>query len=254
MRTRIIIALLVLAQVVWADVVVLNTGRQVDCTILLENENVVVVRDANGARFQYPTTDIREIRRGEVTSSTPEETTPAATKRKSSSVKASLPQSEETSARKATIGLELMGGLATGNGNGGGLCADVLIGSRQIAGREILLGGQVGYMGIFGSNGAHFVPIQMAFRYPILSGRHTPLIGANIGYGIGMKGVTGGIHAGLQVAYRYALNERSRLLVGLAAEWQQATMRINEEMDGEIYSGRQGRNLLVFGVKIGFNF
>lgn len=245
-----------LTQMVWADVVVLNTGRRVECTILMENEQVVVVRDANGARFQYPKGDVREVNRGEETAAPALQQEPAAAAKPHKAAKAAqhVSETEETSTRKATIGLEMVGGLGTGNGNSGGFCADVLIGSRTIAGREMLLGGQVGYMGIFGAHGAHFVPIQAALRYPVLSGCHTPVIGANIGYGIGLKGVTGGIHAGLQVAYRYALNERSRLLVGLAAEWQQATMRINEEMDGEMYSGRQGRNLLVFGVKIGFNF
>ena len=41
-----------------AQTIVLRTGARVKGTILFENEEVVIVRTDEGARFQYPKTDV----------------------------------------------------------------------------------------------------------------------------------------------------------------------------------------------------
>ena len=44
-----------------AETLILRTGARVQGEILLQNEEVVIIRDASGARFQYPRAEVVEI-------------------------------------------------------------------------------------------------------------------------------------------------------------------------------------------------
>ena len=44
-----------------AQTIILRTGARVKGTILFENEEVVIVRTDEGARFQYPKTDVEAV-------------------------------------------------------------------------------------------------------------------------------------------------------------------------------------------------
>ena len=63
MRRRLSISLIfiVLALFVHAETIVLRMGSRVHGSIVFQNEEVVIIRDAEGARFQYPRADILEI-------------------------------------------------------------------------------------------------------------------------------------------------------------------------------------------------
>ena len=43
-----------------AEVVRLKSGKTIEGTILFQNDEVIVIRDASGARFQYPKSEIEE--------------------------------------------------------------------------------------------------------------------------------------------------------------------------------------------------
>ena len=57
----IITFLLVCALCVHAETLVLRTGTRVQGEIVFQNEEVIILRDATGARFQYMRADIEEV-------------------------------------------------------------------------------------------------------------------------------------------------------------------------------------------------
>ena len=60
-RLYIIALLCVACLCAHAETIVLRTGARVQGTIVFQNEEVVIIRNAEGARFQYPKADVLEI-------------------------------------------------------------------------------------------------------------------------------------------------------------------------------------------------
>lgn len=251
-KTILIFALCLLPALAWSEVITLKSGKIVSGQILIQNDDVLIIRDANGARFQYPMADVLSV-----------------SKEANKAVETVVETAVETSegSKKATLSLEVSGGgLYVGKGQTGGYAAaDLVIGTRQLMGQPILLGGSIGYLGTFSSGSSYnFLPICLAMRVPLTDGKHAPMIGASIGYGIGLsKNYLGGIHAGMDVAYRYAINSRSALTIGLNVRFQQATMNVSdaitypivaESKETILYSHSAGRNMVAFGLKLGLLF
>ena len=54
--------LLLLSPMLWAEVVTLRTGQSIKGEILLQNDEVVIIRAKNGTRYQYPKSEILTIK------------------------------------------------------------------------------------------------------------------------------------------------------------------------------------------------
>lgn len=252
MRHTLLILFCALCAYAHADIIVLKTGKTVEGDILLQNEQVVIVRDRKGARFQYPMTDVQKV-------STHDSSNPAANSSATGTI--SSEASSSASPRKAMFRFELAGGLGTIDKNvGGAVIADLLVGSRQIAGRELFIGGGLGYHGAFAnissnSKSYHFLPIQAVLRYTFLQGEHSPYVGAGLGYGIALsKDYVGGIYSGLDLGYRYRTPRRGKsICVGLFGTVQGCRTTAQTEADGQSYiQTRAGRIIGQAGVKISF--
>ena len=96
-RLSIIALILSCALCAHAETLILRTGARVKGTILFQNEEVVILRNAEGARFQYPRAEIQEI----LTVDPVEE-----------EVVVEEQKAEIKTAKKASILLELGGGAA----------------------------------------------------------------------------------------------------------------------------------------------
>lgn len=247
MKNRIFILLcgLLSSLAVLADTLVLHSGKRVSGEILIENEQVVILRDENGARHQYPASEVLRVERAEAAAEVQTEVA------QPSSI------SEQTSTQKRTTLMpEIGGGVAflPHDAIGGWLSADVLIGSRQIAGRPMVIGGSVGYLGAFmGGERYNVLPIQVTLRMPMLQeGKHTPIWGANIGYGIGLsKSYRGGLHAGFEVGYGYRMSGGKVVKISAVMRFQQVTIPTEVVIDEFAYTGMAGRNLLMVGLSVG---
>ena len=226
-----------------AETIVLRTGARVRGTIVFQNEEVVIVRDTEGARFQYPRADVETI--------LTDEEAPAEEETKAEE------QAVQTT-KKASILVELGGnGSFVPQGDaGGGFSADLLVGSHHIGDRHIFIGGGFGFHGLFiGSEVYNFLPIQAALRMPLIEGKHASMFGIGIGYGIGLsKNYTGGLYAGLQFGYRYQINEKSAIGLLLFADFQQAKVTVTESIDGADFTHQVGRNIVSPGLKFAFYF
>ena len=241
-RLYIIAAFCLLALCAHAETIVLHTGARVKGTIVFQNEEVVIVRDAEGARFQYPRTDIMEV----LAEDAAEEAAPAE-------------QEEEIAvSKKVSILLELGGGAAVipSNAVGGAADVDLLVGSHHLGNRHLFVGAGLGYHGLFiGGEKYNFLPIQVAVRMPFTEEKHAPVFGAGVGYGIALsRNYLGGIYAGLDFGYRCQLNPKSAIALVAFAQFHQATVTITEEVEGEMFTNRVGRNLVTTGLKLALYF
>ena len=230
-----------------AETIVLRTGARVKGTILFENEEVVVVRSEEGARFQYPKTDVEAVLSDEESVKEAEE-----------GVKEEKPAPEITTPKKASILVEIAGGAAVqpGEAVGGGVSADLLVGSHHIGGRHVFVGGGVGYHGMFfGSEKLNFLPIQVAVRMPLTEAKHAPMFGVGVGYGIALsKEYLGGLYAGADFGYRCQMTPKSAIGVVAFAQFQQAMMPVATVLDGLEYAQTAGRSLVTTGIKLAFYF
>ncbi len=222
-----------------AETLILRTGARVKGEILFQNEEVVIIRNAEGARFQYPRAEVQEI----LTVVPVEE-----------EVVVEEQKDEIKTAKKVSVSLELGGGAACipNSAVGGGFSVDFLVGSHHIGQRHIFLGAGLGYHGMFiGAEKYNFLPVQVALRLPLLEQKHAPVFGMALGYGIALsKTYKGGIYAGLDFGYRYQINEKTALAVVVSAQFQQAKIAATEIIDGSTFTNYTGRYLVSPELKL----
>lgn len=232
-----------------AETLVLRTGARVRGSIVFQNEEVVILRDLNGARFQYPRAEVQEIQADE----TIEEDTAEHEE-----------QTIETT-KKVSILLEMGAGMAyvPSENYGASVSADLLVGSHHIGDRHIFVGAGVGYRGQFmlptstpeALQKYNFLPIQAAVRVPFTEQKHAPIFGLSLGYGVALsKNYLGGLYAGVDFGYRCQLNEKSAIGVVAYTQFQQAQLNTIEVIEGNEYSNTVGRHFIAFGAKLTLYF
>lgn len=234
-----------------AETIVLRTGARVKGEIVFQNDEVVIVRDASGARFQYPKSDVEQILSAEEESK--EEGISGLADEGISGA-----EEEIAVSKKASILLELGGGAVCvpGKGLGGGFGVDFLVGSHHIGSRHLFIGGGLGYHGMFvGAEQYNFLPIQAAFRMPLTEEKHAPVFGVTLGYGIALSAdYSGGLYAGMDFGYRCQLNEKTALALVAFAQFQQAKITVAEVVDDVRFFNKVGRYLILPGLKFALYF
>ena len=226
-----------------AETIILRTGARMVGTILVQNDDVVIIRNTEGARFQYPRADVQEILAEDMSEVIEQEEDP---------------EQEVITSKRVSALLEISGGAAINPNDaaGGGVGVDLIIGSHHIGSRHILIGGGLGYHGLFfKGEKLHFLPIQAALRMPFIEATHAPVFGIALGYGIAMsKNYTGGLYAGIDFGYRYQINAKSALAVVVFAQFQQAKVNVVETVEGVEFINKTGRNFVTPGVKLALYF
>ena len=226
-----------------AETLIVRTGTRVKGDIVFQNDEVVILRDAKGARFQYPRADVEAV----ITDDDAQ-----------NSVSPLEQEPEITTSKKASVLLELAGGAAVlpGQGAGGGFSADMLVGSHHIGDRHIFIGGGLGYHGSFiGDDKYNFLPIQVALRMPMIERKHAPMFGLSIGYGIALsKNYAGGIYAGVDVGYRCLLNPKTAVGLVLFSQFQQSTVSIEQTIEKSVFVQKSGRDIVTAGLKFALYF
>ena len=272
---RLILSLLMLCAITaQADVVVLQSGKEIQGTILVQNEEVVIIKTTSGSRFQYPADEVKTIRKekSDRQGGADQSTT---THREVQAIDDK--QASPSSVKKVSVAIELIGGAATkpkDDNTYGNLSAHLLVGSHNLLHRGIFLGGSVGYLGALytttqtivttttpivkkTTTAYSFLPITLAARIPLLQDKHSPMIGMQLGYGIALsKDYQGGLNAGLNIGYCYRISERQRLYVAADCQFQQAFITTTEHItDNEgqkhEYNHPAGRCFIQYGVRLG---
>ena len=244
MRTKLVYLLIIwvtLLSSAQAEVVVLHSGQQIKGEILLNNDEVIIVRKKDGLRYQIPKAEVQSIYNETIRKSTAD-TTNVATK-------------------KVAIRLTATGGLAyiPHQGWGGMTEENLMIGTYNLLDKQIFLGGSVGFRGVFrGINQYTWIPLQIITYLPISTiptTKHRPLIGASFGYAFSTnKQADGGLCAGIECGYWCRINNRSSLSIALTTQWQQTRIDVIETIQQVEYTNRIGCNLIGIGLKANIQF
>lgn len=241
----VLILLFFMALSLRAEVVIMKSGKRYTGEIVFQNEEVVIIRDATGTRFQCPMADVRSIGEEEM------DLTPMLTNIANSDV--------QISSRKVSLSIEAAGGAVTMPKSlwGGFVTADFLIGTRRVMNKNILLGGAVGYTGVFLADKTYsFIPIQVVARLPLIDAEHAPQINFSAGYGIATdKNYKGGLHAAIDFCYRYQMNVKSAVLLGVNVFFQQTSLSVMEQHgEGQYENPTAGRCFVGIGAKCAIVF
>ena len=238
----IVTLLLLLSLCAHAETIVLRTGARVKGEIVFQNEEVVIVRNAEtGGKIQYPRADVEAIIEDDRLAISDERLEEEA-------------ESEITTTKKASILVEVAGGAAVVPNEtvGGAASADLLVGTHHIGDRHLFIGGGIGYHGLFmGEEKYNFLPIQVALRMPFMETKHAPVFGFAAGYGVALsKDYLGGIYAGADLGYRCQLNPKTAISVVAFAQFQMAQVKAKTVIEGETYTNWAGRNIVTTGIKL----
>lgn len=226
-----------------AEVVVLRSGQSIKGEILLNNEEVIILRKKDGSRYQYPKQEVVEIQIEKAPTISTSET-------------ASI-----TPSKAVEIRAQVQAGAAYVPyiGWGGNFQFDAALGTHQIQGKDIFLGGSIGYHTLFGLQETYsWIPLQLVAQWAIPLSRNTPhypMVAATIGYGFATKRHwSGGICTGINVGWGYRMNQNSSVSVAATAQWQQTQITITETINHIPYNNTIGCPILCLGAKIGIQF
>lgn len=242
-----ILLLLLLPLCTFADVrLTLKSGHTLTGTVVFRNEEVIVIKSAEGQRFQYPMSEVTDIAEVEAVTVEEEDTKPV------------------TSVKKVGVSLHLSGGAAfiPHDAIGGGLDAMVYVGACNLFQKHIFIGGGIGYEGFFMSDNAEspltntsFIPIQVRFSAPLMQTRHAPALGCSLGYGFSPKEIDkGGICASLDAGWRWQINEKMAMFAGINAAFQQGKTSVDETIEDKTYTSVVFRNFCKLGLKLAVQF
>lgn len=225
------------------SVVTLRNGQVVRGDVVVHNEEVLIIKNNEGARFQYPASEVVSVEEVE------EEVVPQ--------------EQEQVVERKVSFILSLIGGgtIIPQEGGGGHIGGELMVGSRQIAERSVFIGGGLGVHGLFANGkGYTFLPLQAALKIPFIEGKHAPYLGAAIGYGFGVsKNCKGGIFTGGEVGYRYSIKKNAALYLSARVQFQQAQITAQETITDEdgtesVFVNQAGRSFVTVGVSAAISF
>ena len=225
---------------VYAELVVLRSGKTVKGEILLHNEEVVIIRQKDGLRFQFPMQEVL-------------------------SISAELPPKRQSSTnrtaedKKVACHFAVAGGTAyTPNGWGGYINPTVFVGTHTLRNLPIAVGGTVGYHGVFAQGNAYsWIPLQASiYLSPTVNSQlSTVNCQLSIGYAFALsQDYTGGICAGMEIGWSHAIGNTSSIFVALNAQALQTRMHVTETVNGNSYRNFRGCTLVSLGMKLGIQF
>jgi hypothetical protein len=229
-----------------AEVVILRSGQVIKGEIILQNEEVVIIRDNNGMRHQYPTNDVVAIKQEEQQNTSTEESKTHTSKKKILALSA-----------QTTGGALYIPYL----GWGGHIGADLMIGAN-IWNKKLFLAGVIGYRGKMVNDVIYsFIPLQVCMSSILGDKQNAPIVGMNLGYGFATNtGTQSGICVGADVGWGFEISHETRLVVGLNAEWQQAKTKVYQEIifpetnESKLYENYMGVNFIALGAKVSIHF
>ena len=220
--------------------IILSSGQAIEGDILFENEEVVLIKTADGVRYQYLRQDI-------------------------SAVSEIVVQSKDTvavvrSAKKVGLAVQIMGGVAVlpapQRTTGGFVAVDLKLGACNLLGKRIFLGGAVGFHSfLLGGKNVGFIPLQISTEIPFLQGKHTPYVGIGMGYGFATaRSYKGGVYGNAEIGWRCWLDSGMALYLSCYTECQQGMFSFAENINGVNYTRQASLALCAVGVKFGVRF
>ncbi len=219
--------------------IVLRSAEAVTGIVIFQNDEVVVIKDAQGNRYQYPMSEVERVE--EVAEETP------------------APEVEEKTSKVGAM-LQLAGGGLIDSSSpteaGGNISGKLLIGAKNVLGRRIFLGGGLGYEAlIIADKTFSMLPLELYAAVPFLQTKHAPYCGLGVGYNVTLqKKQIGGLFAEIDFGWRVQCNHKTALMLGLNAKFQQLTNEWSEQVYDTWATNNVTHTLCSVAAKVALSF
>jgi len=221
--------------------ITLKSGAFFQGEVILKNEELIMLKDNTGARFQFALSEIEK---------TETVTTEVANTTKPTFV-AAVPNDKfcgqfelsfgNTSARKA-FEFKPITQVALAFGN------------RKSFGKDLFVGLGVGYFRI-GDVNLSLIPATFKIQTYTSKNRTSPFVGFESGYAFSTsKNVTGGLFAKISAGINHRLNSKSSIYAGISAAVYSLSSRLTETTQNGIYAFDGATTVNALTLKVGFQF
>ena len=236
--------------------ITLNTGEVFLGEILVENEQIVMIRTADGSRFQFPRSEVQSIERDFVIET---------------NIKKGTRTARSTNKENFAMIIELHGGNSTARNlfsKTVGIQGSLIFGAQNAVFKNTFIGGGVGYNALppsdyFDIERMAFLPIFLRFQKQLIdnsfmdSNRYEffPYFGMDVGYGFSLHSdFGGGAMLKLSVGIAWRINHRNTVYMGVFAGTQNFSGQLTQTNDFGTFSFHGNSTILSLGVKLGVEF
>lgn len=213
--------------------ITMNTGKAIDGIIKLENDDVILLVNDKGERYQLQKSSIASI--GEPTDNEPVETSQDRGKPFGMTIQASA------------------GGAWAANEKYTNVDADLIMGHRLLLNGAMFLGAGVGYHGLLNkARKWHFLPLYVHMKYTFLPDRkNSPLVSASAGYAFCLtKDVKGGAFGDIALMFHHKIGTRGGINIGAYFRTHGYRATDTVEQDGNVYTGKLSGAIFSVGGRL----
>jgi len=248
---RITVVFLFFASVIFAqgndliDKITLKTGETYTGEILVQNSEVVMLKSANGSRYQFQLSEVRKI----------EKIAKDAVLKNDSSTY-SLGNSESFAGF-----LELAGSVAAAGNcftSSPNIQASLVFGSKTVLGKLIFLGVGAGLNSTStdGNNSTvNFVPVFVKMQAKLFKKNTVPYFGLDAGYAFAVSdGFGGGPFTKISAGVSRKISYKSTFSFGVFAGVNSLEANLTEIRNGNSYSYYGNTVMTNYGIKLGLMF
>jgi hypothetical protein len=227
--------------------ITLNSGEVYVGEILVKTNEMVMIKTANGKRYQFQLSEVKMIE--QVMSS-------------GSLIQSETDQSEKTDHAAFFCGdIELSGAIAnTSNSFKSAPSTEIslIFGNKNVARKDFYVGFGAGYSMIFLANSTDpisYLPVFIRLQSMLNKARTAPFIGIDAGYSFGLNaGYGGGPAVKVSVGLNHKTGYKSDIYAGVFGSLTSISARITETNDLGTFSYNGSTSMTNFGLKFGLHF
>lgn len=225
--------------------VTLHSGEVFVGEILLNNQEIILIKTLSGSRFQFPVSEIKSIEQNDV---------------KTSEIKKENDIEIIGAANLCGI-FEINGGISNAENKYRNAISNQLslsFGTRKVANKEIFVGGGVGYFNVFLKNGVEtigFIPVFLRLKTNLTDKKTSPYLGLDAGYAFALSSKQeGGQYSKFSFGINRKINFKTSLFFGLYANVLSFNANLVETNNFGLFNYYGKTSMINFGVNLGLQF
>jgi len=237
--------------------ITLTTGEIYFGEILVENEQIIMIRTSDGSRYQFPINEVKSVEFAVVANAGKRFFTSAFTTPKNLA-----PETTEND-EKIIMLIDVHGGVSSArHAFSYALMAQgaLVIGAKDVVFPNTFLGGGIGYSILFPNDYSEggtidFLPVFARFQTFIGSGWLTPYFEIDVGYGFSLNSdFGGGAMLKLSVGLAQKINPQSAFYFGVFAGLQNFSGKLTETNEFGTFNYHGNSTIQHLGAKIALKF
>lgn len=196
-------------------IVKLKSGISVSGQIQVQNDDIIVIRTAQGRVFQYPRSEVLEVQEESV-----------------------VEQKDSIRSKRVGLRIQVNSGLALPPSSATyGIGAGLQVGAVDLFNRHIYLGGGLGIDMVSFDGNKFFLPLTATLSVPLMQTEHAPFVQLDGGYAFAVRNsLRGGAHFAFHLGYQYRFENQKSIHLSLFAKIQQATWQYTETIENNNYT------------------